>query len=112
VDARTYLPVRLVLSPKERADFGWLKPTAANLATLRVTVPAGLREVRLPAGATFMWAGSPRRGPVAAPALAVDPDPGPTARRATELPGSRQPVRWPLASSPSRSQPRGWGLPG
>jgi hypothetical protein len=56
VNAKTFLPVRLVLGPVEHADIGWLKPTAANLATLRVTVPAGLHEVRLPAGATIAWA--------------------------------------------------------
>jgi hypothetical protein len=56
VNAKTFRPVRLVLSPAEHTDFGWLKPTPANLATLRVTVPAGLREVRLPAGATVAWA--------------------------------------------------------
>jgi len=56
VNAKTFLPVRLVLSPVEHADFGWLKPTAANLVTLRVKVPAGLHEVRLPAGATVDWA--------------------------------------------------------
>ena len=52
---------RLVLSPVEHADFGWLKPTAANLVTLRVNVPAGLHEVRLPAGATVDWAASAAR---------------------------------------------------
>lgn len=56
VNPKTFLPVRLVLSPRERADFGWLKPTTANLATLRVTVPAGLHQVRLPAHARLMWA--------------------------------------------------------
>jgi hypothetical protein len=56
VNPKTFLPVRLALSPQERADFGWLKPTAANLAALRVTVPAGLHQVRLPAHATLMWA--------------------------------------------------------
>jgi hypothetical protein len=55
VNSKTFLPVRLTLSPGERADFGWLKPTAANLATLIVKIPAGLREVRLPAGATLWW---------------------------------------------------------
>ena len=61
VNAKTFLPVRLVLSPAEHADFGWLEPTAANLAALRVPVPAGLHEVRLPARATVAWAaGSPR----------------------------------------------------
>ena len=56
VNATTFLPVRLVLSSAEHADFGWLKPTAANLAMLRVNVPAGVHEVRLPAGATVAWA--------------------------------------------------------
>lgn len=55
VNSTTFLPVRLVLSPEKRADFGWLKPTATNLAMLRVKVPAGLREVRLPADATLAW---------------------------------------------------------
>jgi hypothetical protein len=61
VNAKSFLPVRLALSPAERADFGWLKPTAANLATLRVSVPAGLHEVRLPAGATVAWAAGATR---------------------------------------------------
>jgi hypothetical protein len=55
VNTKTFLPVRLTLGPQAWASFGWLKPTAANLSTLRVKVPAGLREVRLPAGASFGW---------------------------------------------------------
>jgi hypothetical protein len=61
VNAKTFLPVRLVLSPTGHSDFGWLKPTAANLATLQVNVPAGLRQVRLPVGATVAWAASTAR---------------------------------------------------
>ena len=54
VNPTTFLPVRLVLSSAgEHADYAWLKPTEANLANVRVRVPAGLREVRLPAGAVL-----------------------------------------------------------
>jgi DNA-directed RNA polymerase specialized sigma24 family protein len=34
-------------------DFSWLPPTPANLAKLRVPVPAGLQPVRLPRGTEF-----------------------------------------------------------
>jgi hypothetical protein len=62
VNSKTFLPVRLVLGRDDgSADFGWLKPTRANLATLRVHVPAGLHEVRLPAGAMLMWAAGAAR---------------------------------------------------
>src|SRR5262249_54819364 len=71
VNANTFLPVRLVLSPVEHADFGWLKPTAANLVTLRVNVPAGLHEVRLPAGATVDWAAGAVRTRELVPTQAV-----------------------------------------
>jgi hypothetical protein len=58
VDPGTYLPVRAVVgsgySPalQQTADFTWLPPTAQNLAKLNVPVPAGFREVSLPAAVT------------------------------------------------------------
>jgi hypothetical protein len=62
VNSETFLPVRLVLGRGDgSADFGWLKPTGANLATLRVHVPAGLHEVRLPVGAMLIWAAGAAR---------------------------------------------------
>jgi hypothetical protein len=48
VNAKTYLPVRLDIGPLQN-DFQWLRPTAANLARLNVTVPAGFRQVPPPA---------------------------------------------------------------
>ena len=56
VDSATYLPVRLALSHAEQTDFGWLKPTPANLALLRVKVPAGFRNVQIPPNAGLFWA--------------------------------------------------------
>jgi hypothetical protein len=60
IDARSFLPVRLEWAhrkvPFYAADFSWLHPTPANLRALRVSVPAGIREVRLPAGrALVIW---------------------------------------------------------
>jgi hypothetical protein len=57
VDSATYLPVRLTLSHAEQTDFGWLKPTPANLSLLQVKVPAGFRNVQVPPGAALVWAG-------------------------------------------------------
>ena len=53
INARSFLPVRLervLRTGLYVADFSWLHPTPANLMALRVSVPAGMREVRLPAG--------------------------------------------------------------
>ncbi|HEY3954615.1 MAG TPA: hypothetical protein VGM53_14675 [Streptosporangiaceae bacterium] len=62
VNSKTFLPVRLMLAPGGGSDeFGWLKPTKANLARLRVKIPAGSREVRLPANATSFWEVVPAR---------------------------------------------------
>jgi hypothetical protein len=60
VDPATYLPVRLALSHAGRTDFGWLKPTPANLSLLRVKVQAGLRNVQLPPGAQLVFGGLPQ----------------------------------------------------
>ena len=57
VDSATYLPVRLALSHAEQTDFGWLKPTPANLSLLQVKVPAGFRNVQVPPGAQLFWVG-------------------------------------------------------
>ncbi len=57
VDSASYLPVRLTLSHAEQTDFGWLKPTPANLSLLQVKVPAGFRNVQVPPGAHLFWAG-------------------------------------------------------
>lgn len=67
VNPRTYLPVRVQWNqsplPWNRGgviDFTWLPPTPANLAKLRVSVPAGLPAVRLPRGSKLGLAvGSP-----------------------------------------------------
>jgi hypothetical protein len=48
VNPATYLPVQMAL-PQQRTEFRWLPPTEANLAQLRVTVPAGFRQVPPPA---------------------------------------------------------------
>jgi hypothetical protein len=48
VDPGTYLPVQMTTGQK-RTEFHWLAPTRANLAKLRVTVPAGFRQVPAPA---------------------------------------------------------------
>ena len=54
INARSFLPVRLEWAhrkvPFYAADFSWLHPTPANLRALRVSVPAGIPEARLPAG--------------------------------------------------------------
>ena len=58
VDPGTYLPVRAVVGSgygpalRQTADFTWLPPTAQNLAKLTVPVPAGFRQVSLPAAVT------------------------------------------------------------
>lgn len=57
VNAATYLPVRLALSHAEQTDFGWLKPTPANLSLLQVKVPPGFRNVQLPPDAVLFWVG-------------------------------------------------------
>jgi hypothetical protein len=59
VNATTFLPVRVTVSgwkipDRKTINFVWLKPTPANLAMLRVKVPAGLHEVQLPAGSLLM----------------------------------------------------------
>ena len=62
VSPGTYLPVRVVVrsasgvagapAVQQTADITWLPPTAQNLARLTVPIPAGFREVSLPAVAT------------------------------------------------------------
>ncbi|MGP7996482.1 MAG: hypothetical protein ACLPKI_03960 [Streptosporangiaceae bacterium] len=51
VDAATYLPVRQVLvfsdGKRDQADYTFLPPTAANLATLRPVIPAGYHRTSL-----------------------------------------------------------------
>jgi hypothetical protein len=41
----TYLLVRTVIGGR-RQDYRWLRPTAANLAMLRVRIPPGFRRVK------------------------------------------------------------------
>jgi hypothetical protein len=49
VNAKTFLPVRFSFGPNAATvDFRWLPPTAANLARLHVTIPAGAAMRRLP----------------------------------------------------------------
>lgn len=48
VDPATYLPVQLSLGPL-RMSFQWLAATPANLALLKVAVPAGFQQVAPPA---------------------------------------------------------------
>jgi hypothetical protein len=48
VDPGTYLPVQMTMGQK-RTEFHWLAPTRANLAKLKVTVPAGFKQVPAPA---------------------------------------------------------------
>jgi hypothetical protein len=47
VNQATYLPVQMTL-PQQRTEFQWLSPTQANLAQLKVTVPAGFKQVPAP----------------------------------------------------------------
>lgn len=47
VNPRTYLPMRLAIGPIQQV-FQWLPPTAANLAPLKVSVPAGFQQVTPP----------------------------------------------------------------
>jgi hypothetical protein len=47
VNPRTYLPMRLAIGPIQQ-DFQWLPPTVANLAPLKVSVPAGFGQVTPP----------------------------------------------------------------
>ena len=51
VDPATYLPVQMML-PHQRTEFRWLPATPANLAHLKVTVPAGFRQVQPPSAPT------------------------------------------------------------
>ena len=51
VSPRSYLPVRLITrlgGVRQQSDFQWLAPTPANLAQLKVTVPAGFKQVAPP----------------------------------------------------------------
>ena len=48
VDPATYLPVQMAL-PQQRTEFRWLSPTPANLAQLKVPVPASFTQVKPPA---------------------------------------------------------------
>jgi hypothetical protein len=50
VDPTSYLPVRLRMTGQQQ-DFRWLRPTVANLARTRLTVPAGFRQVTPPPAA-------------------------------------------------------------
>ncbi|MGH3235805.1 MAG: hypothetical protein ACRDOH_21635, partial [Streptosporangiaceae bacterium] len=54
VDPVSYLPVRWAQSWKGKvlssSDLRWLSPTSANLAQLRVPIPAGFRQVPPPQG--------------------------------------------------------------
>jgi hypothetical protein len=60
VSLSTYLPVRIRMSSTsgqywwEQEDFSWLRPTPANLARVRVQIPAGFRRVRAPAAGYFL----------------------------------------------------------
>jgi hypothetical protein len=51
VNPVNYLPVQANLGPRQ-TDFHWLAPTPANLAQLKVTVPAGFKQVPAPAAPT------------------------------------------------------------
>ncbi|MGH3165248.1 MAG: hypothetical protein ACRDN0_05060, partial [Trebonia sp.] len=63
VDPGSYLPVRVVVrSPdgmpggvQQKANITWLAPTAANLAKLKVPVPAGFRQVPLAEAVLPVW---------------------------------------------------------
>ena len=56
-EAEDLLQVRLAVSHAEQTDFGWLKPTPANLSLLQVKVPAGFRNVQVPPRAQLFWVG-------------------------------------------------------
>ena len=49
IDPTTYLPISFVTSKNydyaQRIDFGFLPPTPANLAKLRLTIPPGFERV-------------------------------------------------------------------
>jgi hypothetical protein len=47
VDPATYLPVQMTMG-QNQTDFRWLPATPANLAHLKVTVPAGFKHVPAP----------------------------------------------------------------
>jgi hypothetical protein len=47
VNPSTYLPVRLRMTGQQQ-DFRWLRPTEANLALTKLTVPAGFPQVTPP----------------------------------------------------------------
>jgi hypothetical protein len=47
VDPATYLPVQMAM-PQQRTEFQWLPATQANLDQLKVTVPAGYKQVPPP----------------------------------------------------------------
>jgi hypothetical protein len=49
VDPATYLPIELNMGSLT-IDFQWLRPTPANLALLKVAVPAGFQRIAPPAG--------------------------------------------------------------
>ena len=51
VNPANYLPVQANLGPR-RTEFHWLAPTPANLAPLKVTVPAGFKQVPAPTAPT------------------------------------------------------------
>ena len=56
VNAKTFLPVRISFGPNTaNVDFRWLPPTAANLAKLHVTIPAGATVRRLPPGTGILF---------------------------------------------------------
>lgn len=72
VSRSTYLPIRVRWSwPRGRGlpdasltgDFTWLEPTRANLASLRVTIPHGYRQLPpdVDAGAALLWNPGPVR---------------------------------------------------
>jgi hypothetical protein len=51
VDPATYLPLQMAL-PQQQTEFRWLAATPANLAHLKVTVPAGFKQVQPPSAST------------------------------------------------------------
>jgi hypothetical protein len=58
VDPKTFLPVRLTLDPQDPTfDYGWLKPTSANLRLLQVRIPAGSHHVPIPTPNIVYWLG-------------------------------------------------------